>query len=191
MIGRQRADRILIGFFLTVMLWTAGPAPAQVELPEEEPLRGECSRDSLEMNWPEFQPGLSDLSPEALDFLRDYPDSIHVLVLFGTWCSDSKREVPRFFEILDAVHNPRIGYTLYGLDRSKRDARGLAEKYGIRRVPTFIFFKNGLQLGRVVESPQVTLEEDWRRLLEYYDRMKVPEPVDRLLFSAIFAVARP
>ncbi len=139
-----------------------------------EDLIGPCTRDSLVQNWPEFQPGFSALSSKALTILRNYQDSIHVKVFFGTWCDDSKRELPRFFEIIDALENPRLTYDLYGLDRSKQDEGGEAERYAIEYVPTFIFHKNGREIGRIVESPMVNLESDWAAIVQYFDRTGVP-----------------
>ncbi len=175
----------LIGLLVLFGMQRSGFAQEQ----EEPHLVGACSRDSLEFNWPDFQPSFSDLSPTALEFLRTWPDSIDILIFLGTWCSDSKREVPRFFEIIDAIQNPVFAYTLYGLDRNKRDDEGLAERYGIERVPTFIFFKGQLELGRVVESPRITLEDDWAYFLEYYRTMKLPEPLDAVLTAALTDLA--
>jgi len=32
--------------------------------------------------------------------------------------------------------------------------------YGVENVPTFIFFRNGEELGRIIEAPDKSLEED-------------------------------
>ncbi len=40
---------------------------------------------------------------------------------------------------------------LIGIDSSKRDARGLTAKYGLRLTPTFIFERDGKELGRIEE----------------------------------------
>lgn len=39
------------------------------------------------------------------------------------------------------------------IDESKLDSAGLAAKYKIEFVPTFIFFRDGKELGRIVEKP--------------------------------------
>ncbi len=176
----------LAGWFIC---WgTASNLTAQEEA-EEEPLRGICSRDSLENNWPDFQAGFYDLSHGAIQFLKNWRDPIRIEVFFGTWCSDSKREVPRFFQIIDEIQNPAFSYELFGLDRSKRDKEGRAEKYHIERVPTFIFLKNGMEIGRIVETPKVDLETDWANLLEHFQKTGLPMQLDEMLLRESLQVA--
>ncbi len=85
---------------------------------------------------------------------------MNVLVFLGTWCSDSRREVPRFLKILELAHNDHIKFQLMGLDRSKRDSLGLAEKSQIEFVPTFVVFKNDQEIDRIVETPSLSIEQD-------------------------------
>jgi hypothetical protein len=33
-------------------------------------------------------------------------ENVHIEIVLGTWCSDSRREVPHFFKILEAVDYP-------------------------------------------------------------------------------------
>jgi hypothetical protein len=56
---------------------------------------------------------------------------------------------------------------MVGVDRTKKDADGLAEKWGVTRVPTFVFLRDGQEVGRVVERTPagVTLEGEIARLL--------------------------
>jgi hypothetical protein len=36
----------------------------------------------------------------------------------------------------------------------------------VSNIPTFIFFKDGKELGRIIEKPVVTLEDDLAKLLQ-------------------------
>jgi thiol-disulfide isomerase/thioredoxin len=76
---------------------------------------------------------------------------VTVLLIMATWCPDSKRELPRYFAIMDAADVADSTLTMVGVDRSKKDAESLTEKWGITRVPTFVFLRNGLEVGRFVE----------------------------------------
>ena len=163
-------------------------ADAQSDLPEEL-LRGVASRDSLVSNWPDFLPDFYDLSPDALAGLQEWQKPVEITVFLGTWCSDSQREVPRFFEIIDQVGNPNFSYTLVGLDRSKRDQAGEAEKAGIERVPTFIFNQDSKEIGRIVEMPEKTLEDDWLAILTHYAKTGRPLAVDRALKEIFLQMA--
>jgi hypothetical protein len=69
----------------------------------------------------------------------------------GTWGPDSKREMPRYFATMAAAGISDSVLTMVGVDRTKKDAEGLTEKWGITRVPTFVFLRDGREIGRFVE----------------------------------------
>lgn len=87
-----------------------------------------------------------------------------VLIFLGTWCGDSKREVPRFMKIMDDANFPSENLKTVALDRRKEHYKKSpnGEEWGlnIKRVPTFIFYKNGREVNRVIETPNKSLEED-------------------------------
>ncbi|MEK7671115.1 MAG: thioredoxin family protein, partial [Bacteroidota bacterium] len=87
------------------------------------------------------------------------------VVVLGTWCSDSKREVPRFLKIVDLSLIPPAQIQFYGVDRTKKSSDGVTDRYKIERVATFIFLKRGEEVGRIVESPKNSLEEDMLAIL--------------------------
>ena len=82
----------------------------------------------------------------------------------GTWCGDSRREVPRMYKILDHSQVKPSQIQLINLNNSDtaykqsptHEERGL----NILRVPTLLIFENGREVGRVVESPVISLEKD-------------------------------
>jgi thiol-disulfide isomerase/thioredoxin len=88
-----------------------------------------------------------------------------ILVVLGTWCSDSKREVPRLEKIVEAVGGETLATRFIGVDRTK-EIRGLEFPEGLLvddtadRVPTIIVIgADGEELGRVVETAQHPLEQ--------------------------------
>lgn len=94
---------------------------------------------------------------------------VEILVFMGTWCGDSKREVPRFYKILDALEFNEQQLTLVNLDSKseayKQSPEQLEKGLNIHRVPTFIIYKNGEEMGRIVESPVTNLETDLVQIL--------------------------
>ena len=82
----------------------------------------------------------------------------------GTWCGDSKREVPRFIKILESVDYPMENLKIVAVDKRrdfyKKSPQGEEWGLNIRRVPTFIFYKNGREINRIIETPVTTLEVD-------------------------------
>jgi len=81
-----------------------------------------------------------------------------VLVVFGTWCGDSRREVPRFMKLMEFIGFKNVEFC--AVDRSKICEGKNAEELNIQKVPTFIFFKDGKEVGRIIESPMHTIEKD-------------------------------
>jgi thiol-disulfide isomerase/thioredoxin len=92
-------------------------------------------------------------------------DSVKILVVYGTWCGDSKREMPRFLKIIDAIGFPQDHITLIAVDRTMELPPGIKKEYGITNVPTFIVSYRGMEMGRIIESPKTTLEGDLTDLL--------------------------
>jgi thiol-disulfide isomerase/thioredoxin len=102
----------------------------------------------------------AQLRNEVVEMIRGLVEGVDFTVFFGTWCEDSHREVSRFLKVADAAGIARERIRLYGLDRSKKSDDGLTEQSSISLVPTIILMKNGSEIGRIVEKPQATVEED-------------------------------
>jgi thiol-disulfide isomerase/thioredoxin len=102
---------------------------------------------------------------QFVQMIKSVQDSVSTIVFLGTWCPDSRREVPHFLKIADetAFQSERI--KLYALDRTKKSDDGLTEEYRIERVPTFIFLKHGEEVGRITEAPEKSLEQDMLMIL--------------------------
>lgn len=91
-------------------------------------------------------------------------DGTSITIVMGTWCSDSRREVPRFFHILDqAGYNETV--KIINIDTDKKAPGTGVDQLNIERVPTFIFSRNGTEIGRIIETPEQTLEKDMLQIL--------------------------
>jgi thiol-disulfide isomerase/thioredoxin len=91
--------------------------------------------------------------------------NISIKVVMGTWCPDSRREVPRFLHILDLWQFPGDKVTFIGVDEQKQSPVGEYQDLGIQRVPTFIVYKNNVEAGRIIENPVTSLEQDMLNIL--------------------------
>ena len=114
-----------------------------------------------------FAEGYSDYSPnvDAVRGIGAMWGDTRVLIVLGTWCGDSKREGPRFFKIVDQAGLPAASIELYGVDRKKEGTDATPSTNGIEKVPTFIFLRDGREIGRIVESPAKSLEQDMLEIL--------------------------
>jgi thiol-disulfide isomerase/thioredoxin len=106
------------------------------------------------------------VNPEALSSLGLIDtEGLAVKVVLGTWCPDSRREVPRFLKVLDAWKFPAALVTFIGVDNGKLSPIGAYEQLEINRVPTFIIYKNNIEAGRIIENPVTSLEQDMVNIL--------------------------
>jgi thiol-disulfide isomerase/thioredoxin len=109
-------------------------------------------------------------SKDSVELLRPLLKNVQVLIFMGTWCGDSRREVPAFIKILESAGFPEKDIELVMVsnhDSAYKLSPGAEEKGEyIFRVPTFIFKSNGKETGRIVESPVVTLENDMISILK-------------------------
>jgi len=88
-----------------------------------------------------------------------------ITIVWGEWCSDSLQHVPRFYKLLKDVGYPEQEITLVEVNRDKKAATVAIDHLNIERVPTFIIFEADIELGRIVEHPEETLEKDLLELL--------------------------
>ena len=93
------------------------------------------------------------------------PGDLEVRILFGTWCHDSEREVPRMLKLLEASGVKQANISLIALDIRKEEPEGRAKALGVKYTPTFIFFTGGRELGRIIERPVDNLTQDVMALL--------------------------
>ena len=100
--------------------------------------------------------------------LKNALQEIEVTVFMGTWCSDSQREVPAFFKIIDAL-NTQMNIRMIAVDEDKLVPDGSATEAGITHVPTFIFSVHGKEINRIVEFPIFSLEQDILDILQGKD----------------------
>lgn len=96
----------------------------------------------------------------AIEQLKGEINNFTIKGFMGTWCGDSRREVPRFYKILEETGFNEDYFELISVGRNKRTPDNLQEGYDLIRVPTFIFLKNGKEVGRFVEYPRETIEKD-------------------------------
>ncbi len=90
-------------------------------------------------------------------------NNYEITVVFGSWCSDSQEQVPRFYKILDKAGYNDAHLTIIAVNRGKQTTEANVSNLNIERVPTFIVYKKGKEIGRIVETPENTLEEDlWK-----------------------------
>ena len=63
-------------------------------------------------------------------------------------------------KILDSAGMKSEQISLIGVDINKTEPNGREQLYNLKNTPTFILLRNGTEVGRIVERPQISLESD-------------------------------
>ena len=135
----------------------------------EAKLLGYCTTDQLQKEpyagW--YTPNVSGYKPNAdiLDRLKKVNTANYsIKIFFGSWCGDSRRELPKMTKVLNEISFAKKSVALIAVDDStevykqspQREEAGLQ----IYKVPTFIIYEGSTEIGRIVESPAETIERD-------------------------------
>jgi thiol-disulfide isomerase/thioredoxin len=136
----------------------------------QEILLGYCDivglKNSSATDWfvPEYEnyiideEALKSISPETIQELE-------IFMVLGTWCSDSQREVPRIYKILEYLEYNFEHSTIIAVNRNKDAEDTVVKRLNIELVPTFIFYRDGAEIGRIIETPSESLEKDLFKII--------------------------
>lgn len=136
-------------------------------------LLGKCNREGLNKEaykeWFDKNYEAHAIDAAVLEKCKDKLDGIEIQIFMGTWCGDSRREVPRFYKVMDELGVGEDQISLINLNRGaeKTKQSPTHEEVGklIHRVPTFIVMKEGKEIGRIVETPVTSFEIDLAQIL--------------------------
>ena len=112
--------------------------------------------------WYQIESDGYEVDTELTNAISD-PGQYTYEVYLGTWCGDSRRELPRMEKIFNEMGIDMSNVLIVTLDRDKISPNGEQEGKDIRYVPTLIVSKDNQEIGRIVESPSsetATLESD-------------------------------
>ncbi|MDH3253421.1 MAG: hypothetical protein OEM62_00365 [Acidobacteriota bacterium] len=166
-----------------------GSSTADAGDKQEALLLGEMKREDVEVAMPEWVSSVVESEPdiEASLGLTDLTTDARVTVFFGSWCSDSRRELSRLWKALDVAGGETSFPIRYvGVDRSKTEPATELGGRTLLYVPTLIVEdRDGIELGRIIEESPHGVEVDLLALLEgnasgwISARQDLPQPVER------------
>ena len=102
---------------------------------------------------------------ETLDMLEGKLEDVTIKIVFRSTCSDSREQLPRLFKILNELNYDVNSITLIGVNREKQGLSNETEGLELELVPTIIFYKDGIEIGRIVEAPFESMENDLLQIL--------------------------
>ncbi|MBN2727820.1 MAG: thioredoxin family protein [Bacteroidales bacterium] len=131
-----------------------------------EGLLGEVFGDNFDIEYDLYTP-----DPDVMANLGLYNGDYNIIIVLGSWCGDSREQVPRFLRIIDMLGLTDNAIRIIAVDRTK--SAGDLEKepevaLNTERVPTFILINEGIEMGRIIETPEETLELDVLKILQDY-----------------------
>lgn len=137
---------------------------------EEQMIIGKFDKNDLEKEpyteW--YSSNYESFEPEAESFqiIDEHINDYEIKIFMGTWCSDSKREVPKMIKILEKTDYDFDQLEMIAVDRNKTTPAQLEKQYDVSYVPTIIFLKDGKEVNRFVEySVAENMEEDIAKIV--------------------------
>jgi hypothetical protein len=114
---------------------------------------------------PSYMPNIKRAN-EISDMATNY--NVDFLIFAGSWCEDTERELPKVYKLITGAGIFPDKIFLYGVDRQKDEPSGTAKYYKLEKVPTLVLEVDGEEIGRIVENPKLSWEEDILNILREY-----------------------
>lgn len=168
--------------FMIIFVLTVLVLPAQVPTTynrittdttkHQEILYGYCNRQGLKgplfMEYYEREYAAYIPKAEIIGQIGQKTSDYRIVIVMGSWCGDSQEQVPRLYKILDAIGISEDRITLICVDRKKQCDEGgdLVKQIVVEKVPTIVIYRGDKELGRIIETPTLTIEEDLLKILE-------------------------
>lgn len=108
-------------------------------------------------------------NPDAIKYIKEQKGKFQIKMIMGFWCDDSKLYVPRLLKALDAAKwdtNDNDLLKIFGVDKNKEAGFEGFKSLNITKVPTTIVYYNDREIGRIEESPKVSMEDDLVKIMK-------------------------
>ncbi|HJS54442.1 MAG TPA: hypothetical protein VJ765_07865 [Chitinophagaceae bacterium] len=136
-------------------------------------LLGKCTRSALLQqpfaDWYKANYDSYALDSFTCNYIRPLLAGKSITIFMGTWCGDSRREVPRVLKMLDCCNFPSSSLTMIMVSNKdslyKKSPQHEEAGKNIARVPTIIIEQKGVEIGRIIEFPITSLENDLLAIL--------------------------
>lgn len=166
--------RLLILFFIILAMNNIAQAQSNFDINKDDQTGqtmfiGRCSFDDIsdEASFDWFTTNSNNYSPDAsiTEQLKKVLPSCQLYIFMGTWCEDTHNLLPKLYKTM-LLSRSYTNYKMYGVDRNKKSNKKEEEAYKIINVPTIIVMKDGVEIGRIVETTKTTIESDLLKIVE-------------------------
>jgi thiol-disulfide isomerase/thioredoxin len=101
----------------------------------------------------------------ALEGIKDRLSGLNVKVFFGDWCPDCRAHMPTFLAAVLELGVDDYEVEFIEMNRQMSDGLNKAAEHNVMAIPTFIFFRGELEIGRIIERPKESMEKDMAEIL--------------------------
>lgn len=100
---------------------------------------------------------------------KDKFSKVNIVMYGGNWCPDTHVGLPSFIRVLDDINFPKSNIEYLRVSHDKQQIDGKKANLEIKSVPTVVFYdrSSGEEIGRIVEFPRETWEEDLLNVLKF------------------------
>jgi len=118
------------------------------------PLVGPTGPEEISRHSPVYRKGKETYVPAPADIaaLKAYGSPLEIEVFFGTWCPHCKVLVPKFMKAIEQAGNAKVKVSYHGVPREFGSYEPARAK-NVTGIPTFIFWKDGREVGRIPGEP--------------------------------------
>jgi len=95
---------------------------------------------------------------EASDF--SVLKEVEFVVMFGLWCHDSQREIPRLIKLMEKADISTDKIKLIAIDMEKNVPDEFSSQFSIQYTPTIFVTQENQVIAKVVEKPKNSLAKD-------------------------------
>jgi hypothetical protein len=166
--------RLFILFFIILAMNNIAQAQSNFDINKDDQTGqtmfiGRCSFDDIsdEASFDWFTMSSNNYNPDQniTEQLKKVLPSCQLYIFMGTWCEDTHNLLPKLYKTM-LLSRSYTNYKMYGVDRNKKSNNKEEEAYKIINVPTIIVMKDGVELGRIVETTKSTIESDLLKIIE-------------------------
>lgn len=104
---------------------------------------------------------------ENLEQLQKGLEAVSIKAFIGTWCDDSQYYFPLLIQLLRQASFPIEQIEIYGLDKNKNYLDGAVAPEAVKFVPTLVFYRDNMEIGRFEETPKEGILEDLLKIVKH------------------------
>lgn len=116
----------------------------------------------------------------AVESIGKTEGTVEVLAFYGTWCKDSRREVPRLLKLADVLADEPVDFyvDLIPVNRQHLRLDG-GQPVSVVRTPTLVVYLNGRPIGRIEEKAKPEIAVEVARMLIEAAKQPPPEGLSK------------